>query len=33
MEEVQTMSEKTKKLKLIYGNPPYMGCEGFQTLL
>ena len=22
MEKVQTMSEETKKLKLIYGNPP-----------
>ena len=37
MEKVQTMSEKTKKkkkkLKLIYGNPLYMGSEGFQILL
>ena len=32
MEKVQTISEKTKLLKLIHGNPLYMGCEGFQTL-
>ena len=27
--EVQTMSEETKKLKLIYGNPPVHGVWRF----
>ena len=32
-ERQKKKKKKKKKMKLIYGNPLYMGSEGFQILL